>query len=241
VLSYSSRSYGIAAPSVTIGTTNVVTALSEKAPIASPTFTGTATAPVLVSTDTIWVTNATTTSYFKLTATNWVDSMVPGMSFRNGASAPTLGNGPDASIQLLLFAKDADNLAHGTLQLNHNYKEGTDIEPHIHVWFPAYAASGAETNVWSLSYSWGNISTNGFPTPTTVTVTNTGVVQPNEHRVIAFPTISGAGKASSSIEMVTIKRIGTDGHDVYDDNIGFLGFDVHYQVDTSGSSSQWTK
>ena len=231
----------LTATDVNIGATNVVTELALKAPVASPTFTGTATMPVGVVTDTLWVTNATTTSYFKLTPTNWVDSMVPAMSFRNGASAPTLGNGPDASIQLLLFAKAADNLVHGTLQLNHDYKEGTDIEPHIHVWFPAYAASTAETNIWSLSYSWGNISTNGLPTATTVTVTNTGVVQPNEHRVIAFPTITGSGKTISSILALTVQRTGTDGHDVYDDNIGLLGFDVHYQKDTEGSASQWTK
>jgi hypothetical protein len=180
-------------------------------------------------------------STFTLTATNWNDSMAPALSFRNGSSAPTLGDGPDSGVKVLLFAKDAGNLAHGSIQIPHDYKEGTDVYPHLHLWFPAYAASGAETNVWKLTYSWGNISTNGFPASASISVTNTGVIQPNEHRIVSFGAISGAGKKISSCILVTVERTGTDGHDVYDDNIGFVSADAHYQQDTIGSASETTK
>lgn len=172
----------------------------------------------------------------------WVDSMVPGMAFRNGVSAPSLEDGPTADIQILSFAKDADNIVHGTLQLNHNYAEGTDIKPHIHLWFPTDAASTAETNVWQITYMWGNIATNGFVgSPVTQIITNSGQVYAGEHRVIPFSTITGTGKTISSVLMITVERTGTDGYDVYDDYIGFIGFDVHYQRDTPGSSTEWAK
>lgn len=170
----------------------------------------------------------------------WVDSMVPGMAFRLGASAPALDDFTDSDIKVLSYAKDADNLAYATLQLNHNYKEGTDIYPHIHVFYPIAAVSTAETNVWSLSYSWGDIA-GVFPASTTVIVTNSGAIAEFEHRIIQFGAIDGTGMNISSVLAVTIQRTGTDDYDVYDDTIGFLGFDVHYQVDALGSTTATSK
>jgi hypothetical protein len=170
----------------------------------------------------------------------WKDSMVPASGFKLGASAPTWGNFTDANIQVLQFAKAADNLVHGTVQLNHDYREGTTISPHLHIWFPIAASAATSTNVWLLHYSWGNV-TGVFPTSTTVTVTNSGAITQYEHRLIEFPDIVGTSKTVSSIIAVTVQRTGSDGYDVYDDVIGLVGFDVHYRVDTLGSTSEFVK
>lgn len=170
----------------------------------------------------------------------WIDSMVPGSAFRNGASAPGLSNFTDSDIQVLSFAKAADNLVHGSFQLNHNYKEGTDIKLHLHVFFPTAAAGETETNVWRVCYSWANIG-DVFPAATVVNVTNTGAITQYEHRMINVGTLTGSGKTISSVVALSVQRTGTDGHDIYDDYIGFLGADAHYQVDALGSTTDSNK
>lgn len=170
----------------------------------------------------------------------WVDSMVPAAGFKVGGSAPTWGNFTDANIQTLQFAKGADNVVYGSVQLNHDYKESSDIRAHIHVSYPTAALATADTNVWELRYAWADISET-FPTATTVIVTNSGAITQNEHRIISFGSIAGAGMKVSSILAVAIERTGTDAYDVYDDIISFLGFDVHYQVDALGSSAETSK
>lgn len=229
--------------SVLIGTTNVVTALSEKAPVASPTFTGTATAPVLVSTDTLWVTNATTTSYFKLTPTNWVDSMVPALGITPGSTAPALATFQGGGLKVYGFNSNQDDEGLFTLQLNHNYKEGTTLKPHVH-WAPATAPSGTATNiVWGVEYS---VKQPGgtFGAPSTIYVTNdiTGIAQWS-HQVAGLPDISGSGLTISPVLVGRVIRVSNtmEGATRYDADAMFLGLDVHYQVDTIGSASEWTK
>jgi hypothetical protein len=170
----------------------------------------------------------------------WIDSMVPAAGFKLGSSAPTWGNFTDANIQVLTFAKSAADIVYGSLQLNHGYKEGSDIHPHCHVWFPTAAVATASTNVWKLTYSWGSIGS-AFPASASVIVTNDGAITQYEHRVINFGAISGTSKTMSSIIAVAIERTGTDAYDIYDDAIGFLGFDVHYQTDSLGSSQEYIK
>jgi hypothetical protein len=141
--------------------------------------------------------------------------------------------------ELPAFIKDATNILYFSTQIPHSYKEGTNIEFHIHL---AYPDSGAGNSVWYFTYSWADIGSN-FPT-----ASNSGNV------VIASPAttdrhqtaemvaaIDGTGKAISSVLVCSISRIGANGSDTYDNSIYLVSGDFHYLKDTLGSRGEETK
>jgi hypothetical protein len=123
--------------------------------------------------------------------------------------------------------------------LPHSYKEGTDIEFHIHISYPDNA-SGNST--WYFTYSWANID-GTFPAPS-----NSGKVVVPSHTTADYhdiaqiiASISGSGKTVSSILICSISRLGADGTDDYDNGIYLVSGDFHFQKDTMGSRQQLVK
>lgn len=174
-------------------------------------------------------------SPLKTYGTNWLDSMVPSLSVQVGATAPSLQNFIDANGKVYMFANNRDDTVYFTVQLNHNYKEGSTVYPHVH--WTRTAATGAGTNVvWQWSYTWANPVTQEFPSWQSITVTNAVAGTNWWHQIASMPSISGSGKKASSIMAVTLKRLASSADaDDYDQSCAFIGADVHYQVDSIGS------
>lgn len=132
-----------------------------------------------------------------------------------------------------------------TVQLPHNWKEGTTIYPHIH-WTPKNSGSG---NVqWNLEYSWANydsVSPEVFPAITTSTVVANGPFTANTHLITPLTTgntgLDATGKKISSILICRIWRNSSSAADTYNANAGLLFLDFHYQIDGTGSRQQFTK
>lgn len=161
-----------------------------------------------------------------------------GSSLRAGAN-PTpsfaqitgLGN-----VYLYKFgALVSDNL-YATIQLPHNWKQGTDITPHLH-W--TTEDSNAGNIVWILEYTWANYLGN-FGTTTVVEVTSANGTA-YRHNMTNFGTISGSGKTISSILMIRLSRNGAAAADTYTSTAALLDFDIHYEVDSLGSDTITTK
>jgi hypothetical protein len=124
-----------------------------------------------------------------------------------------------------------------TAQLPHGYKEGTDLEPHVH-WCPTTANSG--NVVWRLDYYWLDI--NGV-IPVLAQIATTPQAAGGtawKHLLADLPVISGVGKTISSMLMCRIWRDPT-GTDTYPDDAGLLEVDFHYQLDSVGSRLELTK
>jgi len=137
------------------------------------------------------------------------------------------------------FSKSATNVLYFTAQLPHTYKEGTNLEFHIHITYPD---TGAGNSVWYFTYSWANID-GAFPG-----ASNSGNIVVPTHSTADFhdmaqivTTINGAGKTVSSILLCSISRIGGDGSDDYDNVVYLVAGDFHYQKDTWGSRQQLVK
>lgn len=130
------------------------------------------------------------------------------------------------------------------VQLPHSWKEGTAIYPHIH-WMPKASESG--TVEWNLDYSWQNYDPTtplAFPTFTTSTVTVAGPFVANTHRLTSLTGgagLIGTDKKISSILICKIWRNSSNGADTYNDDAGLLSLDFHYQIDTVGSRTEYTK
>jgi hypothetical protein len=141
----------------------------------------------------------------------------------------------------LLFPKNDDTeIVYTAFQFPHSYKEGSDIEPHIHM----LQAVDLQA-VFKIDYMWVNIgdAPTGWTTITLDTYLVT-YVSGSMHQVLKASThIDGAGKGISSILKVKLYR----DDDVYIDAVNVNGdvlvsdLDVHYQIDSKGSVEEYVK
>ena len=125
-----------------------------------------------------------------------------------------------------------------TAQLSHKYKEGSDIEFHIH-----YAPEDATVaNVrWVFTYSWASSDgVYGAETTVTTILATPGVA--DQHTYGEIGDITGTGKTISSILICSLMRESSHATDTYDNlDIYLLGLDFHIQCDAIGSSEEDTK
>ena len=140
--------------------------------------------------------------------------------------------------QVPAFEKDAINVLYFSAQVPHTYKEGTDLEFHIHI---AHPDANAGISRWYFSYSWANVD-EAFPVvvATTVSVSAPGVADTHQLAIID-EVMDGTGKLLSSILVCSIQRLGNLGGDTYDNEIYLISSDFHYEVDTLGSREALVK
>lgn len=146
---------------------------------------------------------------------------------------------PYKSSQVPAFSDTQVNVIYFSAQLPHSYKEGTDIEFHVHL---AYPDNGAGNSVWYFTYSWAN-SGDTFPAPSDsgqVIVASPATTDYHQKTVIIYP-INGVGKQISSVLLCSIQRTGTSLDDTYANVIYGVSADFHYQKNTLGSRERLTK
>lgn len=156
-----------------------------------------------------------------------------------GAAAPDLINFVNANLMAPAFDGGGTvERLFGSLEMQHDYKEGTDLEFHIH-WTPATGAAGDV--VWKVYYSWQNA--NGTFTAGTLL---TAPASPTDatawkNKYASVGVISGVGKTINSQLMLQIFRDPTDPNDTYGADAVLIQFGIHYEVDTVGSRARGTK
>ncbi len=145
---------------------------------------------------------------------------------------------------VLKFAKNADNILYFITQLPHDYKQGANIEFHLHL---AYPDSGAGSTVWNFTHSWANL---GSDFPAATTVSKVEIVSPEDtdtHQAEATAeiasSISGTGKKFSSVLICSLQREGTDATvpDDYDNVVYLVALDFHVPRDSIGSATATVK
>ncbi len=191
------------------------------------------------------VVEADGTIRYDSSATVWEDLRV---TLDKGQTSASLGFLPGASagpeIWYFRNASGVDAMSF-TVQLPHSWKVGTKIYPHIH-WTPNTSASG---NVeWNLDYTWANfdaVTPQVFPTTTTSTVVATGPFTAGIHLITPLTTanvgIDATGKKVSSVLVCRIWRDSNHVSDTYNANAGGVSIDFHYEMDTFGSRSEYSK
>lgn len=166
-------------------------------------------------------------------ATVWNDINKSLLPLSTGANVPPIIAVNGATyIKVRAFSGGATTHELGEgFEVLHDYKEGSDVYPHIH-WAPTTAAAG---NVkFQLAYMW--VNRDGIfenETIITVTIATPGIAW-KEQRT-NFPTISGAGKEIGSRFQFVLFRIPSDAADTYGDQVAPFDFGLHYEGDTGGS------
>lgn len=172
--------------------------------------------------------------------TVWDDLRFPASAVRVGSAQPANEQGYRGGI-VLSFASNADNSIYFMAQMPHRWKEGTDIEIHLHWTIPTSGAGGGAENVkWDLTYSVANIG-GSFPVQSSLTVTHD--VQndsAHDHLLTEIGTIDMAGMTVSNCIIISLTRDVSVAND-YAQAAYLVEADIHYQIDSLGSKEEYVK
>lgn len=176
------------------------------------------------------------------TATTFNDLVVNPAIGKLGATAPEWVTF-NTTFSALAFDASNSEFVTFTVQMPHDYKEGSDIYAHVH--WTSQTAAGTNRVTWKLDYAWANLSsdltTTGNLSASEITTGAGHSMIAYEHVITPLGTISGTGKTLSGILTCRLTRVGSDGSDTYGADADLLSFDFHYEVDALGSSSAFTK
>jgi hypothetical protein len=173
--------------------------------------------------------------FLELKKTAWMDVFIDGMSLVGGNTDPPIFAAFTGTVWGKSFSAATTMSAHGTLELPHEYVEGTDIDFHIH-WSPLTATAG--TVLWSVDWSIANANS-AFPLPTTSQSLCTSSAIARMSQVNTIFTIPGGERRISDIIYFRISRLGAS------DTMAAPAFlnraAIHVQVNAHGSDAEFTK
>ena len=182
-------------------------------------------------------------------ATVWKDiNLGAAVLSRPAASQPDEANfldenGVDTGITTLAFA--VGEKASGSLEMQHDYKEGSDFTFHIH-WQGIAAPTGTDNVQWRLTYALSRDGTT-LDAATVIDTVDTAIdTQYKSHRS-DFTAIDGSTKGNNGSSVLiedqllfTIERVAATG-DVYTGDALVATIGIHYEIDTIGSRQIITK
>lgn len=184
-------------------------------------------------------------------ATVWDDFVVYPDATSKGTNNPPVWsttafkkNGTSQGVFLWMFEKDKEQEVYFTLQLPHKYKLGSALYPHVH-WTTAAGTPSGTNVMWGLEYT---VVAIGGNYPNTSTLTSNSILDAigtpsgiGQHLITSFGSIGGTDIGISTIIVCRLYRAGTHASDTFGYDVGLLSIDFHYQIDTEGSRTEFTK
>ena len=128
---------------------------------------------------------------------------------------------------------------YGSVELPHSYKEGTDIDFHIH---QVNFTTGAGNVKWFLEYVWVPIM--GAVSSTATTISNINAIATGDTRnskAVTIGILSGAGRKISDVLCFRLYRNPADAEDTFPADICVTAMGCHYELDTVGSRQRLVK
>jgi hypothetical protein len=170
----------------------------------------------------------------------WDDVTVSAMTLAPGVQAPSLRTFKGGISAYAYNFQTANDIQYGVAQIPHGYFEGEDIEPHLHIALEDAPAAG-DTVVFALEYTWADMG-EVYPAVDTLEV-KIPVSSWNalEHHYVDMGTISGSGKAISSLVNFRLERLQNSASDTYDDWVFLMDIDFHVPFSSLGSNTETSK
>jgi hypothetical protein len=97
---------------------------------------------------------------------------------------------------------------------------------------------------WGLEYTWANVGDDVGATTMITGNTPIAACLPAtafKHLLTKLPTMSGSGKTLSSMIICRLYRDADAGVDNFAYDAGLFEIDFHYQIDSDGSRTEYTK
>lgn len=157
----------------------------------------------------------------------------------SGTSAPDLITVAGGIVGWGFDGNTTTEYLYGSVELPHKYKEGSDIDFHIH---QVNFTAGAGDVKWNLEYVWAPI-TGAIPSVAT-TVSSVNTIASGDVRnckPVTIATISGVGRKISDVLMFRLYRNPADAADTFPADICVTAMGCHYEIDTVGSRQPLVK
>lgn len=165
-------------------------------------------------------------------ATVFKDQFVDGLAVKGGATDPPVFAAFQNGVWSNRFDDGATMSAHGTLEFQHDYKEGSNVEVHIH-WSPSTTNTG--NCRWGFEYTLAGMNgTYGATTTVYATQAGSGVV--NKHQYLTLASLSGSGITIGTVIAFRIFRDGANGADTFTGNAFLHRIAFHYESDRLGTA-----
>jgi len=171
---------------------------------------------------------------FSMTDTQWTDLKFPFTRDSQGQNSK-----PDfdfTELGLLFPQNDEAEEVYIIGQFGHDRAHGTDISPHLH-----YIQDTADIPIFEMTYRWirNGDAIDTWTTIETSATTAFPYTSGSILQLLEFPMLDGSGIDSvSSMMDIIIRRQTGDG---LTGDVLVKEFDIHYQVDSVGSDSEYVK
>ncbi|MEI7503846.1 MAG: hypothetical protein WCJ61_11235 [Paludibacter sp.] len=186
-------------------------------------------------------------------ATTWNDLVINPSTARNeGNNTPEWALFVSPYIYTWKFSPSTVNEVDFSVQMPHNYKEGSTIYPHVH--WSSTSAAGTNRVRWVLYYQWVNFGDNYVSNSSTFVygtelATNDAIsltayqhtITPMNPSGVVGTGIVGTDKKISSVLMCRLYRDGANAADNFSGNAFLLSVDFHYEIDSFGSRETFVK
>ncbi len=146
-------------------------------------------------------------------------------------------NGVDTGIAT--FALAVGEGLSGFLEIQHDYKEGSDITFHVH-WQGIAAPTGTDNVQFQLTYTFCDEAVTETLAPVTVITAESGITNQYSCPRTDFTAITGTDIEIGDQFLFTIQRIAASA-DEYGGEALLQTVGIHYQIDTVGSRQITTK
>jgi hypothetical protein len=179
--------------------------------------------------------NCGTDKTLVLGETVYDDIIIQASNLRTSGTTPPTFTVFQDSIYAVQFTNAQTDIVYGSFEIPHTYKEGTDLEVHLH-WSPDSTNTG--NVVFNFAYTIANMA-GTFGAEATKTFTQAGSGTINKHQYISNNTnISGGSIGIGTIVVFALSR---PTGDAFTGNAFLHSIGVHYQIDTMGSRQPSTK
>lgn len=169
----------------------------------------------------------------------WEDLRFPAQAINPAGIAA-----PPALVEqgTLEFDGTIDNVIAGFAQMPHGWRESSVVRPHIHLIAPT--ANPGKNSRWRFEYNRANVNGafdaayGSYSSLPTVTVANPD--DEDLHFLVSFGDLSMTGMGPSAGILWKITRLANT--DALDDDItpwALLEFDLHYQINRLGTTSEF--
>lgn len=168
----------------------------------------------------------------------WDDLRFPA----GGVNPPGPENAPtvDPDTGLYVFADGSTRILAGLAQLPHVWREASALGPHIH-WIqtaPGNVLWRFETRVFdAVDDDFPEEWTTTYASTTTHAYPGTG----SRVMITPLPAPDVTGRKVSAMVLFRISRMGGDVLDTLSANVRLLEFDIHHQIDSQGSRTEYVK
>lgn len=140
----------------------------------------------------------------------------------------------------LLFTTTTDSHIAGVAQMPHAWKEGTSLYPHIH-WTKTVADGSGLSIGWQFRSAVVSIGAviGAMSAWDNGTLAYGDLTTAEKHNITSFTPVSMTGKTVSTMVIWELRR--NVALDTYASDTRLLAIDFHYQVDSFGSDTEYTK